>query len=158
AQDYVSRAQEQFNAAAKLDKLYRPLSTEPDKYVYVGNEGNQSLKSVVLIAGDTAGGAKMGTGFSIGGKDKVTYVVTNNHVVTDVTSLSILYRVELNGSLERRTSKDVRVVLSDEENDLALLEVETEQRLPALPLRKTTDGLRVPMKVTLIGHPKGLDY
>jgi serine protease Do len=87
----------------------------------------------------------MGSGFIISSDG---YIVTNNHVVEDASS--VLVRL-----IDRREF-DAEVVGTDPRSDLALLRVDAED-LPALRL-DNSDELAVGEWVLAIGSPFGLDY
>lgn len=74
-------------------------------------------------------------------------VVSNYHVVAQATEI----RVELADRREFRA----HVLLADEEADLAVLQLEGAQDLPALPLRNS-DDLEVGELVLAIGNPFGV--
>ena len=87
----------------------------------------------------------IGTGFII---NKDGYIVTNDHVVHNVTNL----RVRLHDGRELRAC----VLGTDAPTDIALLKVETPEKLPYLPLGDS-DTLRVGEAVVAIGNPFGFD-
>ena len=153
-----SKAQESFQLAAHCDPAYAVFATAEDKYKYTGTGGNASLQSVVRISGPKGNGVASGTGFVVQSKGNSAYIVTNHHVLDGMTELSVLYQMENLGSLVRRETTSVKVLTDDPLNDLALLQIEAERPLKALSLRQTMSGLTAPMKITLIGHPKGLEY
>jgi serine protease Do len=88
----------------------------------------------------------MGTGILI---DSRGYVVTNQHVVEDVS----LIRVRLaDGS-----TSAARVLARDHECDLALLKIEVDHPLPTIPLGTTRD-LMVGETVVAIGNAYGYEH
>jgi len=87
----------------------------------------------------------IGTGFII---NKDGYIVTNDHVVHNVTNL----RVRLHDGRELRAC----VLGTDAPTDIALLKVDTTERLPFLPLGDS-DALRVGEPVIAIGNPFGFN-
>ncbi|MFO0881675.1 MAG: trypsin-like peptidase domain-containing protein [Gemmataceae bacterium] len=88
----------------------------------------------------------MGTGIVI---DSRGYIVTNHHVVEDVSSL----RVRLGDG----TSLSARVVARDVEHDLALLKINAPRPLPVMPLGTARD-LQVGETVVAIGNAYGYDH
>lgn len=88
----------------------------------------------------------MGTGIVI---DPRGYVITNQHVVEDVS----LIRIRLNDG----TSHTARVIARDTESDLALLKVDVTKPLPTMPLGTATD-LMVGETVIAIGNAYGYEY
>src|SRR3954452_9781653 len=88
----------------------------------------------------------MGTGIVI---DPRGYVVTNHHVVEDVSSLRV--------RLADGTTLPARVLARDTETDLALLKINPPKPLPVMPLGTTKD-LRVGETVGAIGNAYGYDH
>jgi serine protease Do len=89
-------------------------------------------------------GQSMGSGFII---DPAGYVVTNNHVVAEATSVAIV--------LEDGRRLDATIVGRDDKVDLALLKVESEQPLPHLVFGDS-DAVRVGDWTIAAGNPFGL--
>jgi len=88
----------------------------------------------------------MGTGIII---DQRGYIVTNHHVVEDVNSI----RVKLSDG----TSCNAQVVARSHEQDLALLKIDVNQKLPVMPLG-TAQDLMVGETVTAIGNAYGYEH
>ncbi len=88
----------------------------------------------------------MGTGIVI---DPRGYLVTNHHVVEDVS----LLRVRLSDG----TTLSARVVARDTEHDLALLKINPPKPLPVMPLGTAKD-LQVGETVVAIGNAYGYDH
>jgi serine protease Do len=88
----------------------------------------------------------MGTGIII---DPRGYVVTNQHVVEDVSSLRV--------RLVDGTTLAARVVARDAESDLAVLKVDAGKPLPVMPLGTSSD-LMVGETVVAIGNAYGYDH
>jgi len=88
----------------------------------------------------------LGSGFII---DPAGFIVTNFHVVDSAQTITVklLDGRELEG----------RVVGADRKTDLALIKVESETPLAAIPLGDS-DALKVGEWVIAIGAPLGLDY
>ena len=87
----------------------------------------------------------IGTGFII---HRDGYVVTNDHVVRGVTNL----RVRLHDGREFAAC----VLGTDAPTDIALLKVDTTEKLPVLPLGDS-DEVRVGEQVVAIGNPFGFN-
>ena len=87
-----------------------------------------------------------GTGFVISSDG---YIVTNNHVIDEVDSITV--------ALEDGTEFDATVVGRDPTTDIALLRVETDQKLFALPLGDS-NAVRPGEWVVAIGNPFGLGH
>ncbi|MBM3983908.1 MAG: PDZ domain-containing protein, partial [Planctomycetes bacterium] len=88
----------------------------------------------------------MGTGIVLDGRG---YILTNFHVVDDVTSL----RVRLHDG----TGYSARVVTTDKEADLALIKVEPNKALPVIGFGTSSD-LMVGEKVIAIGNAFGYEH
>lgn len=86
----------------------------------------------------------LGSGFII---DPTGFVVTNNHVIADAEEISVI--------LPDDTKLLAKIVGRDEKTDLALLKVETKQRLPFVRFGNS-DEARVGDWVLAIGNPFGL--
>lgn len=79
--------------------------------------------------------------------DEQGYILTNNHVIDDAEHLKVTLS---DGRVLRG-----RVAGSDEETDLAVLKVESDQPLPVAPLGNSED-LKAGQIVLAIGNPFGL--
>jgi serine protease Do len=86
-----------------------------------------------------------GSGFVVDGG----LIVTNHHVAGDASSI----RVRLK---DGRTFDRVKIVLADPQNDLCVLAVDGELKVPAVPLAKASPA--VGESVNVIGSPLGLDH
>jgi serine protease Do len=89
-------------------------------------------------------GQSMGSGFII---DPEGFVVTNNHVIAEATSVAIV--------LEDGRRLDATVVGRDDKVDLALLKVDSEAPLPHLAFGDS-DQVRVGDWTIAVGNPFGL--
>ena len=95
--------------------------------------------------GDGEGGAvSLGSGFII---DPAGYIVTNNHVIDGADKISV--------TLQDNTILKATLVGKDDKADLALLKVETDKPLKAVPFGDSDTG-RVGDWVLAIGNPFGL--
>ena len=88
--------------------------------------------------------ASLGSGFVI---SEDGYIVTNNHVIDDADSVSVI--------LQDDTVLDAEVIGTDEQTDIALLKVETDQKLQPIKWGNS-DTARVGDWVVAIGNPFGL--
>ncbi|QGX97667.1 PDZ domain-containing protein [Roseovarius faecimaris] len=86
----------------------------------------------------------LGSGVILSGEG---IVVSNYHVVGEATDIRVV--------LNDRREFSGRVLLSDEESDLAILQLDEAQDLPALPLRDS-DTVEVGELVLAIGNPFGV--
>ncbi|MDJ0685025.1 MAG: DegQ family serine endoprotease [Alphaproteobacteria bacterium] len=85
----------------------------------------------------------LGSGFII---DSEGYIVTNNHVIKDAEEIYVL--------LQDNTELAAELIGADDKTDLALLKVESDTALPAVPWGKS-DAARVGDWVVAIGNPLG---
>jgi serine protease Do len=88
----------------------------------------------------------LGTGFVISPEG---HIVTNNHVIEEVDSITVAF--------EDGTEFEAVVAGRDPKTDIALIRVETEQELFALPLGDS-DKVRPGEWVVAIGNPFGLGH
>ncbi len=86
----------------------------------------------------------LGSGFVI---DESGYIVTNNHVIADADEITVI--------LHDDTALEAKLIGHDEKTDVALLKVETDKPLTAVPWGNS-DSARVGDWVMAIGNPFGL--
>ena len=89
-------------------------------------------------------GQALGSGFII---DPAGYIVTNNHVIEGADEITV--------TMHDGTSLKATLVGRDERMDVALLKVESDKPLPAVPFADS-DASRVGDWVLAIGNPFGL--
>ncbi len=89
-------------------------------------------------------GTALGSGFII---DPAGYIVTNNHVIDGADEITV--------TLHDGTSLKAKLIGHDERTDVALLKVESDKPLPAVPFGDS-DNARVGDWVLAIGNPFGL--
>ncbi len=94
--------------------------------------------------GDGEGAVSLGSGFII---DTAGYIVTNNHVIDGADKISV--------TLQDNTTLRATLIGKDDKADLALLKVETDKPLHAVPFGDSDTG-RVGDWVLAIGNPFGL--
>ena len=104
--------------------------------------------SVVAIKCPGANAAKgpAGTGVII---DERGYIITNRHVVAAADKIIVRFVDD--------TDLSAALVLADPNTDLAILKVDSQRKLPALPLAPC-DDIDVGEDVIAIGHPYGYSY
>src|SRR5439155_15294756 len=88
----------------------------------------------------------MGTGIIV---DPRGYIVTNHHVVEDVSVIRI--------RLSDGTTHSARVLTRDPETDLALLKIDVARPLPTMPIGTSSD-LMVGETVVAIGNAYGYEH
>ena len=77
------------------------------------------------------------------------YVLTNHHVIVRASKIRV--------TLSDQQEFEARVVGTDPESDLAILKVETDIELPAIPMGRS-DDLMIGETVIAIGNPFGLSH
>jgi Do/DeqQ family serine protease len=88
----------------------------------------------------------LGSGFII---DPEGHVVTNEHVITRATNIAV--------TLADNRTFTARVIGADEDFDIAVLKLETEEKLPFIPAGTSSD-LMPGETVVAIGNPFGLSH
>jgi serine protease Do len=88
----------------------------------------------------------LGSGFVI---SEDGYIVTNNHVIANVDKITVIF--------EDETKLDAKVVGRDPKTDIALIRVESDKKLFALPLGDS-NIVRPGEWVVAIGNPFGLEH
>jgi len=86
----------------------------------------------------------LGSGFII---NKDGYIVTNNHVIQEAESITVIFKDE--------TEAEAKVIGKDPKTDVALIKVDVDRELPAAPLGDS-HSLEVGDWVLAIGNPFGL--
>ncbi len=89
--------------------------------------------------------SSLGSGFVIDA-DK-GYIVTNNHVIKDAQEVRVTFHDD--------TTMEAKIVGKDEKLDIAVLKVDTDKKLTAVPFGDS-DKMRVGDWVLAIGNPFGL--
>lgn len=88
----------------------------------------------------------LGSGFVI---DKEGYILTNNHVVQEADSITVVFVDE--------SEAEAKVIGKDPKTDLALIKVDVDRDLPVAPLGNS-ETLEVGDWVLAIGNPFGLKF
>jgi serine protease Do len=137
-------------AAAERQGLYS-VSVSPPPERSVRELVNRLGESVVQVR--TPGG--LGSGFFL---NEEGYLITNFHVIEGETQISIEVYHQLNGDLERKSYKQVRIIAMNKFQDLALLKVDDKDapKFSYLALGDT-GNLAVGERVFAIGSPLGLE-
>ncbi len=129
----TSRMVKQFNVNPFNGEPMNPLPNNP-----FGNPFQDNGSEVEVPA--------LGTGFVI---SEDGYIVTNNHVVEKVDSITVVF---LDGS-----EHPAKIIGRDPKTDIALIRVETKEKLPSLPLGDS-DLVRPGDWVLAVGNPFGLAH
>jgi len=88
----------------------------------------------------------IGSGFII---DEAGYIVTNHHLIEEVDSISV--------TLSNDKKFDAKLIGSDQKSDLALLKIETSEKLTPAKFGNS-DESRVGDQIIAIGNPFGLGW
>ncbi|MCB1050920.1 MAG: trypsin-like peptidase domain-containing protein [Acidobacteria bacterium] len=133
-------------------------SDKGDRFFFLGSGRNvQSVRdniprcqaAVVEIRTPTS----LGSGFVVRPDG---YIVTNNHVISGETKISVVFFGQKDG-LDKKTFESVEIIASNPLLDLALLRISQDGLdLPFVPLGDS-DGLREGETVFAIGSPLGLE-
>jgi len=112
---------------------------------------NQLGEAVVQVR--TPGG--LGSGFIINDDG---FLMTNFHVIEGETQISVEVYHQINGQLERKTYKEVRIVALNKFDDMALLKIE-DKDAPKFKyvVLGSADALAVGERVFAIGSPLALE-
>ena len=102
-----------------------------------------NVESVVFVSAKKPNGTALGSGFVIDAKNG--YILTNNHVISSATEVTV--------TLKDETVYKAEIVGGDEVNDIAVLRVNI-QGLKQVTLGDS-DNLRVGNDLYIIGHPLG---
>ncbi len=116
----------------------------------------KSIPAVVMIIVEIESDESTGFQFPQGGQgsgfiiDKLGHIITNNHVIQNATSVTVI--------LEDDTRLEAEVVGTDRESDIALIKVDTGQlgNVEPLPLGDS-DTLKPGQMAIALGSPFGLD-
>jgi serine protease Do len=134
-------------AAAGLPNVSSVFEAEKEKVVAIKAEARASRSSNPMSRrGQNSPRVGQGSGFIV---DEDGYVLTNNHVVDNADSITVI--------LKNGDSYPAKVIGTDEKTDIALIKVKADKKLPAVRLGSSND-LKVGQWVVAIGNPFGLDY
>ncbi len=107
-----------------------------DMFRYYGGPQNKTSRTRAL-----------GSGFVISADG---YIITNNHVVENADEIMVTFE-------EHGKEYPAKVVGNDKRSDVAIIKIEPDKALPALPLGNS-DNLKVGEFVVAIGNPLGLEH
>ncbi len=124
----VSAEQNVVNIASQVSKSVVSISTRTTSYGWFGNRYvSEGAGTGIIISEDG-------------------YILTNNHVIDDIDSVSI--------TMQDSTKLDAEVVKTDASKDLALIKVKTARKLDAAKMGNS-DKLKVGEAVIAIGNALG---
>lgn len=118
-----------------------------------------SVKDLVTEIGDRVVLVKapsgLGSGFLI---HPDGYLITNDHVVAGETEITVTVFANTEKGMDKQTWKNVRIVSTNAEMDLALLKIDApdNRQFPTVPLGDS-DSLQQGQPVFAIGAPLGLE-
>jgi serine protease Do len=115
----------------------------------------EASSGVLGIITDTALGSGSGSGVVYKKDGNNYYLVTNDHVVEDAISLTIIY--EKNKLLFEIGNEDITLLGTDPTTDLAVLMFESTESFNVIPFADSYD-IVVGEFVFAIGNPLGFDY
>ncbi|MBW2542476.1 MAG: DegQ family serine endoprotease [Deltaproteobacteria bacterium] len=124
------------NAPRSLEEFFFGLPFGGNPHQFPGSPGEGIARKI----------PNLGSGFVI---SEDGYIVTNNHVVEDVDEITVIFDDE--------TELDATVVGRDPKTDIALIRVEADKKLFALPLGDSK-AVRPGEWVVAIGNPYGLEH
>ena len=144
----------------KIGELQDQIGVVPDEFhvqmdptviMAPGAVYQNNVQSVVLVSskvtsqmfGQTTTGVSTGSGFVL---TEDGYVVTNHHVVDGTSGVTV--------TMHDGKEYEAKVVGSDKTNDVALLKIEEDVKLPAVKVG-SSDALSVGDPVVAIGNPLG---
>jgi putative serine protease PepD len=122
------------------------ISADISAVISVAGIAARLIPSVVSISAKSSTGTSTGTGFITKTDSSVSYIVTNNHVVTGATSLQVEF--------EDGTRVVAQVVGADVAYDLAVLLIEVGN-LPVVEIGDSSN-IKVGQPVIAIGSPLAL--
>lgn len=136
---------------ANVDTTY-DIAGFQDAIVDVIEEARTGVLGIIT---QTSLGGGSGSGVVYKYEDGYYYMVTNEHVVADYTSVSIVY--ERNGLLFEISDDRIEVLGMDEVTDIAVLRFESELDFAVIPFTDSYD-IFPGQFVFAIGNPLGFDY
>lgn len=141
-------AQNKETSFAEVAKKVEPAVVNIDtktklQEISSNNPGEDSINN--LTRQQTRPVFSVGSGFIV---DSKGFIITNAHVVEDSTKVTV--------RLQNGEQYVARIVGTDEETDLAVLKIETENLLPTIKFGDST-AMRVGDWVLAIGSPFGLE-
>ena len=93
--------------------------------------------------------SESGSGFLVDAEGRI---LTNAHVISGTAKIEVTLPAD-----GENIRYEAKVLAVDELNDLALIQIDADHKLPFLPLG-SSDDLKVGQKVLAIGNPFGLDH
>ena len=144
------------------DKVRTPFAIKTDTYVKLATQVNPAVVNIFtsqkLEAGIGFGplavpipnefkAYSLGTGFII---SEDGFMLTNYHVIKQADEIFVFLH-------DQNEVQKIKVIGTDPLTDLALLKIESDKKLPYLPLADT-DLLEIGTPVVAVGNPFGLGY
>ncbi len=132
--------------AAAVTEIARADEPRANATVKAVRKVKPSVVAIKVPGANASSKGTVGTGVII---DERGYIVTNRHVVSQAERIIV--------RLVDESEYNATVVVTDPNNDLAILKIDAGKKLPALPLGPAND-LEVGEDVIAIGHPYGYSY
>ncbi len=134
-----------------VDTTYDLDSFQSALVAMVANARNGVLG--IINVGEVGSGS--GSGVVYKKEGNTYYLVTNEHVVNNAISLSIVY--ERNGLLFEIQDEDITLLGTDVTTDLAVLTFESDVEFSVIPIGNSYD-VEIGQFVFAIGNPLGFEY
>ena len=131
--DFTEAAEKSLNAVVHVKNTAIRTQVNPLDFFFGNGNGRRQYESV---------GTGSGVIISSDG-----YIVTNNHVIDNANDIEI--------TLNNRKKFKARLVGTDKDNDIALLKIDLDEKLPYLPFANS-DSVKIGEWVLAVGNPYNL--
>lgn len=131
--DFTEAAEKSLNAVVHVKNTAIRTQVNPMDFFFGNGNGRRQYEAV---------GTGSGVIISSDG-----YIVTNNHVIANANDIEI--------TLNNRQKFKARLIGTDKDNDIALLKIDTDEKLPYLPFANS-DSVKIGEWVLAVGNPYNL--
>lgn len=131
--DFTEAAEKSLNAVVHVKNTAIRTQVNPMDFFFGNGNGGRQYEAV---------GTGSGVIISSDG-----YIVTNNHVIANANDIEI--------TLNNRQKFKARLIGTDKDNDIALLKIDTDEKLPYLPFANS-DSVKIGEWVLAVGNPYNL--
>lgn len=133
-----------------VENVIHSITHESVVFNSISDSVGKVYDAVVVVEGFSGGQmVSTGTGFVYKENGNKAYIMTNNHVISGVSSVKVIF--------SDNSEADVQVMGSEVYSDIAVLAVDKSKILAIASLGKT-EGLRVGDTLFTVGSPEGADY